>query len=531
MRKKLAMKICAIAMTAAMVGTMAGCGNDSGSESSGAGSSTSESSSDAGSDAGSSEESGGADESSEESSAEGEADGGEAADGKTYDFGGAVVRVNGGMWGDLSENNKENPSYTTKWDLASQLEEKFGIKIEYVELENNDGYSTDKAIQATITAGECFADLFCIDDPTTVSLRNYLVDVTPFKDELQMGSIYLEPATWGGKTYGFTYDNMGSVYVMVYSRDYLKKIGMDVTPTEKFLAGEWSYDDCQEYLTELKAKLPDGTYPMSLHSNHWASMAPAANGAVSVDSDGVIHIADDNYIEAIEFYRELVDLGLACPSDPVRNDDGTFEKSGQKYGQDDMCTATEDKSYVITMAEAWQMNGLEGKLSGQWGIVPWPWGSAVTVSGDYTTLSPEYHTAQSIWTNMVAPKQEYRGEGAKQIPDNDLFQIAKAWCDLNSAAGAAARTAMYEAEKAGQPYENLGYTPGTQGDFSTMEDAALYDWLHSRVMVDWGHAVSELGYVDVNSSAMYIIVGGDDGRSTAESFKSEGEAKMADALN
>ena len=130
MRKKLAMKICAIAMTAAMVGTMAGCGNDSGSGSSGAGSSTSESSSDAGSDAGSSEESGGADESSEESSAEGEADGGEAADGKTYDFGGAVVRVNGGMWGDLSENNKENPSYTTKWDLASQLEEKFGIKIE-----------------------------------------------------------------------------------------------------------------------------------------------------------------------------------------------------------------------------------------------------------------------------------------------------------------------------------------------------------------------------------------------------------------
>ena len=53
MRKKLAMKICAIAMTAAMVGTMAGCGNDSGSGSSGAGSSTSESSSDAGSDAGS----------------------------------------------------------------------------------------------------------------------------------------------------------------------------------------------------------------------------------------------------------------------------------------------------------------------------------------------------------------------------------------------------------------------------------------------------------------------------------------------
>lgn len=526
MRKKLAMKICAIAMTAAMVGTMAGCGNDSASGSSDAGSSSPESSSDAG----------GADNASDESPADsGEAEssddaGGEAAGGETYDFGGAVVRVNGGIWGDLSENNKENASYATKWDMIPQLEEKYGIKIEYVELQNDSGYSTADAIQTTITAGECFADLFCIMDDPTVALRNYLVDITSFKDELQMGSIYLDPATWSGHTYGFTYDNMGSVYALVYSRDYLKKIGMDVTPTEKFLAGEWSYDDCKEYFTEMKAKLPDGTYPISVHSNHWASMAPAANGAVSVDSDGNIHIADDNYIEAIEFYRELVDLGLAAPSDPVRNDDGTFEKSGQIYGHDDMCTATEDKSYVITMAEAWQMNGLEGKLSGEWGIVPWPWGSAVTCDGDYTTLSPEYHTAQSIWTNMVAPKQEYRGEGAKQIPDKVLYLIGKDWCDLNNTAGAAARTAMYEAEKAGQPYENLGYTPGTQGDFSTAEDAALYDWLHSRVMVDWGHAVSELGYVDVNGCAMYIIVGGDDGRSTAESFKSEGEAKMADAF-
>ncbi|HBA47773.1 MAG TPA: hypothetical protein DCZ91_08230 [Lachnospiraceae bacterium] len=438
--------------------------------------------------------------------------------------------MNGGIWSKLSENNKDNADYAVGWDKVTQLNEKYNIDIQYVELQNDDGYSTSDAIQATITSGECFADLFTASDDVTVALRNYLVDISSFVDELQMGSIYIEPATWSGHTYGFTYDNMGSVYVLVYSRDYLKSIGMDVTPTEKFLAGEWSYDDCKEYFTELKAKLPDGTYPIGVHSNHWASMAPAANGAVSVDSDGGIHLADDNYVEAIEFYRELLDLGLAAPiTNVAKNEDGSIN-ADQPYGHADMCTATEAKTFVITMAEAWQMNGLESTLSGEWGIVPWPWGSNVTCEGDYTTLSPEYHTAQSIWTNMLAPQKEYRGAGAKDIPDEVLFMIAKDWCDLDNPSGAAARTAMYEAEKAGQPYENLGYTPGTQGDFSTAEDAALYDWLHSRVMVDWGHAVQELGYVRVNRSAAYIIAGGDDGRSTGESFKSEGEQAMADAF-
>ena len=538
MRKKLAMKICALAMTAAMVGTMAGCGNgDTASGSANESGSAAEGSSDAGA---GTEESGGADQGSEESSADGGegAEGGEAA--STFDGGGATIRINGGMWDDLRDDNKNEDgsyaqSYTIAWDMAAQLEAKYNIKLEYVKLQNDDGYDTATAIQNGILSGECFADIFTAGDDVTLSLRNYLVDITPFKDSLEMGSIYLEPATWAGKCYGFTYDNMGSVYVLAYSRDYLQSIGMDVTPTQKFLEGKWSYEDCTAYLTELKAKLPDGVYPFGIHSTHWASMAPAANGAVSVDSDGGIHIADENYTVTLEYYRSLVDAGLAAPiTDVKKNDDGSLS-ANQTYGMDNMCASSgpknaEGDNVVMTMVEAWQMEGLETSLAGSWGIVPFPWGPDVTVSGDYTTLSENYSVAQSIWTNMLVPKAEYRAAGAKDIPDEVLFQIARDWCDMKNVAGGQVRKAAFDAEQSGTPYVNLGYDPGQIGAFSTEEDAALYDWLHSRVTVDWGHAMQTLEYVNVNRNAAFVIAAGDDARSSGESFKQAGEEKLAEAF-
>lgn len=516
MKKKLVTRFCAVAMAVAMVGTMVGCGDgDTPADSNNSTPDTQQ---------GSDENPGGGEE-------DNSGDDQQAGEEK-YDFGGAVVRVNGGMWGDLSENNKEQPSYAEKWDLVPELEEKYGIKIQYVELPNDDGYETDQAIQATITSGECFADLFCVGDDVMISLRDYLVDVTPFKDDLKMGSIYLEACTWKGKTYGFTYDNMGSSYVLAYSRDYLKSIGMDVTPTEKFLKGEWSYDDCKAYLTELKAKLPDGTYPIAVHSNHWVSMAPPANGTVSIDSNGAIHLADEAYAESLEFYKDLLNAGLAAPMiEVLRNEDGTFEDVTEPYGPGDMCTATQAKSHVLTMVEAWQMPPLEKDLGGEWGIVPWPWGSQVTCTpgeDGYLTLSDNYHNTQSIWTLMTAVKEEYRAADAKQIPDNVLMMIGRDWCDLCDENGKNARTAMWEAEKKGEPYVNRGYKPGVQGDFSTMEDAALYDWLHSRCTIDWGHALRK--YVSVNMNGYYVIAGGDDARSTGQSFATQGEANLKDAF-
>ena len=87
------------------------------------------------------------------------------------------------------------------------------------------------------------------------------------------------------------------------------------------MAGEWSYDDMKEYLTEMKAKLPEGVYPIGIHYYHWASMAAAANGIMQIDSDGNINFNEEGFIEAMSFYRELIDEGLACPMEVEKDED------------------------------------------------------------------------------------------------------------------------------------------------------------------------------------------------------------------
>ena len=445
-----------------------------------------------------------------------------------YDFGGATVRISGGYFGDLNEDNKDNPSYTTKWDVAHQVEEKYNIKFQYTKLEGDDGYTTMDAILAGITNGEAYADIFCQGDDIVVGLRDYLADITADVDQLQMGSIYTEAGTWAGHTYGWTYDNMGSVYVMVYSRDYLKSIGMDTTPTDLFQQGKWSYDDAIEYLTELKSKLPDGTYPIGVHTNHWVSMAPAANGVVSVDSDDNIHMADEAYCSSLDFYKQLLQLGLAYPITDVEIVDGGGISTNQTYSLSTLSAVGNPGTHVISMAEAWQMEGLQSSL-GEWGIVPWPWDPKyVTCDGDYTTLSENYKTAQSIWTDVLVPKAEYRAADAKNIPDIVLHLIAKDFVDLCSPTGAEGRYKMWEAESKGEEYVNLGYTPGDPGSFSTEQDIEIYDWLHSRVVCDWGHSMNSNGYVMVNRNAAYVIANGDDSRSSGESFTASGDQAMKD---
>lgn len=534
MRKKLATKICAIVMTAAMVAGMAGCGGDDGNSSQNGSSEGGNSQADNQTEQSSEEQSGGA-ENSEETPSE---EGGETSE---YDFGGAVVRVQGGIFNDLNEDNKIDDKgnvkkeYTEKRDYADQIEKKYNIKIEYTNL-NTDGYDSISAVLTPMTNGEAHADIFCAGDEVTLGLRDYLADISADVGQLEIGNIYVEPASWNGKVFGWTYDNMGSAYVLCYSREYLKNIGMTETPTEKFMKGEWDYESCRAYLNEMKAKLPDGTYPIAVHSNHWVSMAPAANGVVSIDSQGNINLTDEAYIEALNFYQSLIDSQLTAPATNVEiaENGGISADQLADAGMKGMSGKTEGNSYVLTMVEAWQYQYMLND-KGEWGIVPFPWGSTVTVDESkigqmdaYTTLSDNYLVPQSIWTNVLVPKAEYRGEGAKQIPDIILHKIAQDYCAMCSPEGDAVRHATWEAESKGEKYENYGYTPGTPGHFSTPEDIEVFDWIHTRATVDWGHAFQVNGVCRVNRSGYYVLAANRDARSTGEGFASEGEQNMKD---
>lgn len=530
MRKKLATKICAIVMTAAMVASMAGCGDDSGDNSQ----ASTPGSSEAG-DPG--QESGGADNQESETPDDSQEE--------KYDFGGQVVKVHGNIWDNLKEpvpndaGEVDTTNYDKYWGFAHEIEEKYNIKFEWVDLEGADGYNDAELTINSILNGQCYADILAVSDSTFVSMMtgDYLADITDEVDQLKVGSLWTEAGTWKGRVYGQTYDGIGDCYVLAYSRDYLKSIGMEKTPTDMFMEGKWSYEDCKAYLSEMKAKLPEGTYPISTHYYHWASMAPAANGGVvSVDSNGEIGFADPRYTAALEFYVELQNLGLAQMMEPTDKGDGTYSTSFNYGHNGGMSSAKEGNIFVMTMIEGWHRQYLLDEI-GEWGIVPYPWGPEVTCSEPdkvdeegnpigYTTLSDNYRTVQSIWTNTVIPKQEYRN--ASSISDIDLFKIAKDMFDKNSPNGAAVRLAAWEAEQKGEVFDYLGDNPGSIGNFCTVEDAKIFDWLHTRVQYDWGHALDDANITNVWEVAKRTVGVKLDARSVAETYLQEAEANMED---
>ena len=183
MKKKLAMKVCALSLSTAMIVTMAGCGSDGGNT--GSGSSESDQSSSVPSDDGSGTQS--ESEETENPDEETHPENGEEA----YDFGGATIRVSGNYWEALSEDNSDNASYIKAHDLLPQLEAKYNVNIEYVKLEGDSGYSSTEMIQSSILSGECYADLFSGAD--VIALRDYLVDNTNTTDFLERGSYWIHP--------------------------------------------------------------------------------------------------------------------------------------------------------------------------------------------------------------------------------------------------------------------------------------------------------------------------------------------------
>lgn len=517
MRKSMK-KLCAVALTAAMAGSLVACGG-------GGGSTASTTAAPAETSAAAAETTAAAAAAGEETTAAAETE----AAGETYDFGGAVIRVNGNVFDNLNPENEGTADYITAMDAASQVESKYNIKFQYVKLEGDDGYSTTDAILAGITNGECFADIFYPDDAVFLGLRDYLADITDSVDELQIGSLYTEGATWAGHTYGWVSDNIGEGYALVYSRDYLNSIGMDTTPTDLFAEGKWSYNDVIEYLTELKSKLPDGTYPISVHPWHWASMACAANGFVSVDSDGNVNLAEEAYASALEFYKQLLQLGLACPIECEVDAETGGIGVDLPYGTGDgLARVGAPGQYVITNAEAWQMNGLQGSI-GDWGVVPYPWDSNfVTCDGDYTTLSDNYKVAQSRWGVWTTPKAEYRSAAAKDIPDIVMLKIAMDYIDLRDPNGATLRRTTWEAEKNGEEYVNRGKNPDAAGSYSTTLDRDIRNWMCSRAVYEWGNSMQSNQLVRVNRNASYVIGNGDDARSSGESYKASGEQALKD---
>lgn len=430
----------------------------------------------------------------------------ETAEEETYDFGGVTVKAFGGQWNNL---DSEDLVYV---EAKEYVEQKYNIKLELAAMEGYDGTNDDDLLITSIAAGEPATDLISVNPESMVTLflNNVLYDITDYKEQLQVGSLYTDVASWQGKCYGVSYDNIGDAWVLVYDRQLLKDIGMEKTPTEMFMEGNWDYESCKAYLTEMKSKLPEGTYPIGQYPYHYAVMAGSANGASLIDSDGTLNYTNDAFVEAMNFYQELEEDGLAYPAAATTAEDGS-----SSY---DYAYAVDDDRIVLKRAEAWQLSSLDY----EYGIVFWPWGSNVTCDGDYTTLSDNYGVAGSYWAFNAVVDASVEKLG---IPGEVLTQITYDYVTACSSDGMTWMHDAWEAEQNGT-YTNVGAEFGEARSFYTEEDIELYDWAHSRFEADYSWAFDSASLIQCWTPFKEIFYDYKDVRSTLESYYNEGKAAL-----
>lgn len=388
-----AMSVCMLSMS------LAGCGSDAG-DSSAPESSSPESGSPEDSGTESSESAG--DEASESGSSQ--AEGGE--DGAyvnpngdlypAYDFGGIELTVLGhNDLGNLdpSVENLEPYQVADRQAKKDYIEKKYNVKLTFVPNPTDVWEDIPDETVKQYIAGTPVADIMNCNYTWVASYvaNNMLYD---FTDSFAGSDFYIDNYKfwWGGKNYGISRSMGGEG--LYYNATMIKELGMEYTPAEMFDRGQWSYDDCYNYLLEMKQLMGEDEYPLFVSPYYWMLFGAAGNGTEIMASSGNLNYCTEPMLECLEFLKKCVENGLQnVPRKP--REDGTVGYDNWNYPGE---TFDKGQTVAISHRAAWQADAVKGVF--ELGFVPYPWGSNVTIDesqvgnpGAYKTLSDNYmHT-------------------------------------------------------------------------------------------------------------------------------------------
>ena len=301
-----------------------------------------------------------------------------------------------------------------------------------------------------------------------MSANNGLEDISKALETIEMPEVFKTTVSVGDGVYGFVTSYQGTEG-LVYNRAMIEEAGMEYTPTEMFMQGKWSYNDFYDYMVELQSKLPEGTWAFFIDPNYWNIFASAANGTAAVSNDLELTMTSEPYIETMEFLQKLWNAGV-CRM-PNVTESGGYDNWGPP-------AATFDKGVEVAMTHraGWQYGGLNNNGI-DWGFVPYPWGSNVTlgVEGDYTTLSDTYRAAFYDYgcLGTILPGVENDFPGIEK--DYLIEALTHLTYDLFV-------SAERQAELAAMVNEEAAETEIDMGAYNTIEDATLYNFLKTRTI-------------------------------------------------
>ena len=408
-----------------------------------------------------------------------------AEEAKAYDLQGMTVKVR--LW-DSPNPYKEDTDQVDidKWlPIFEGVKAKYNCNFEFYEPTVEYDEFTTEWLTSIASGSPCwhitnnFSAMWLI----TMTVNGGLEDISKALETLKIPEIFKNTVTAGDGVYGFVTSYQGTEG-LVYNRAMIEEAGMEYTPTEMFMQGKWSYADFYDYMVELQSKLPEGDYAFFIDPNYWNIFASAANGTQHIDNELNITMTSDAYIETMEFLQKLWNAGV-CRM-PNVNENGSYDNWGTP-------SATFDQGVEVAMTHraGWQYGGMNNN-GVDWGFVPYPWGSNVTCSGDYTTLSENYRAAfydygcmgnilAGVENDFPGLDKEYVLEALTNIA-YDLFVSEEKQAEL------AAKAEGIEDENA----------EIDMGSYNYEEDAIIYNWLLDRTVYNNSSTISDFTVCSYN---------------------------------
>jgi hypothetical protein len=220
---------------------------------------------------------------------------------------------------------------------------------------------------------------FMLDLISAGYLSNFTHVADALKDEYAVNDWQIGAGTVNNNVFAIqNKDGVPYVDLMVYNLDLINEAGLDKTPSELWIEGNWTMDTMEDYLRQLRLELDTSIYPLAITPYHIGIYAPAANGTRLVSDEGDLSLLNTSILDVIYSYKNWYDYNYILP----------MEFSNGYILRHSVANAWQRQEAVIGKAMMWQLSGFSQSVSFEYGVVPYPQAEDATRDDYYSPLNP-----------------------------------------------------------------------------------------------------------------------------------------------
>jgi len=426
------------------------------------------------------------------------------------DLGGITLRVQG-----FGRPDHYNPVYAARYSAAlAYVEEKFNVTLDMTANDLPsivDWSDVPSHIIETVAAGDPVVHLF-----GNANAGSWFVPIARQGALVEMGDWVRQnfPPTWfenggmyQGRIYGFSFRTDYSWVTWGYNRELIRAIGMEMTPSEMFKAGRWSYDDFYDYLTELNNLLPADSFPFvhrDVAVSNTRQLAAGMGTSVLAPITNVPRFTEEAFLEPIRFMTRIVQSGLHPQA--TFNEEHASPHWSFALGNPPFMDHWQSGQIAIMNLAPWDF----GAMDFEWGIVPPPWPNQVNfpASGNWRDIrieNPGLFLSTSH-DNAV----NYMVVGTPSIVTPEVYR--NIWFSYHASLGYDYVVAMQRVAN-GEPEVARA---GGRGDIWGPDELEMHDWIASEPLWDQSGQVGGVYTLDLQIAILEAVATGADPRPLLE---------------